>query len=67
MCAYSHLFQLGHNLLCILIVERIDGLLNRVLDVKKGVAGIFEIFIRVLAQCCELLTILRIGPAELTL
>lgn len=68
MCVYSHLFQLGHNLLRILLAERSVGwVLDRVLDVKKAVAGIFEILIRVLAQCCELLTMLTIGPAELTL
>lgn len=62
----SHLFQLGHNLLRILILE-LTVVFNRVLDVKKAAAGIVEVLIRALAQCCKLSTILTIGPAELTL
>ena len=65
MCVYYHLFQLGHNLLRILIIEL--SVLHRVLDAIKFFKAIFDILIRVLAQCCELLTILIIGRAELTL
>lgn len=68
VCVYSHLFQLGHNPVRVLIAEGIVGwVLKRVLNVKKAVAGIFEILISVLAQCRGLLTILTIGPAELRL
>lgn len=65
MCVYSHLFQLGYNLLRILTVEL--SVLHRVHDFIKFFKGTFDIVIRVLAQCCELLTIVTIGPAELTL
>lgn len=53
MCVYSHLFQLGHNLLRILILEL--SVLHCVHDGIKFFKAIFEILIYVLTQCCELL------------